>query len=42
MSSELPWLLTHDPVGYADLVLNGGIEYYLDKFTTCWPKDERE
>ena len=25
--SELTWLLYHDPVGYADLVLNGCIRY---------------
>ena len=40
--SELAWLLHHDPVGYADLVLNGCIRYYLDKVTACRPKDERQ
>ena len=40
--SELTWLLHHDPVGYADLVLNGCIRYYLDKVTACRPKDERQ
>ncbi len=40
--SELTWLLYHDPVGYADLVLNGCIRYYLDKVTACRPKDERQ
>ena len=40
--SELVWLLHHDPVGYADLVLNGCIRYYLDKVTTCHPLEERE
>ena len=40
--SELAWLLHHDPVGYADLVLNGCIRYYLDKVTANRPKDERE
>ena len=40
--SELAWLLHHDPVGYADLVLNGCIRYYLDKVTTCRLKDEWE
>ncbi len=40
--SELAWLLHHDPVGYADLVLNGCIRYYLDKVTTCHPLEERE
>ena len=27
--SELDYLLTHDPVGYADLILNGDVEAYL-------------
>ena len=40
--SELAWLLRHDPIGYADMVLNGCIRYYLDKTTTCRPLDERE
>lgn len=40
--SELTWLLHHDPVGYADLVLNGCIRFYLDKVTACQPKYERE
>ena len=39
--SELSWLLRHDPIGYADLVLNGYIRFYLDKVTTCRPLDER-
>jgi hypothetical protein len=30
---ELTWLRHHDPVGYADLVLNGCIKYYLTKVT---------
>jgi hypothetical protein len=38
--SELAWLLRHDPIGYADLVLNGCIRYYLDKVTTCRPLEE--
>ena len=38
--SELTWLLHHDPAGYADLVLNGCIWYYLDKVTTCRPMEE--
>jgi hypothetical protein len=29
-------------MGYADLVLNGCIRYYLDKVTANRPKDERE
>ena len=40
--SELTWLLYHDPVGYADLVLNGCIEYYLHTVTDYRPLDERE
>ena len=40
--SELTWLLYHDPVGYADLVLNGCIEYYLNRVTDYRPLDERE
>ena len=40
--SELTRLLHHDPVGYADLVLNGCIEYYLNRVTDYRPLDERE
>ena len=40
--SELAWLLHHDPVGYADLVLTGCIEYYLNRVTDYRPLDERE
>ena len=40
--SELTWLLYHDPVGYADLVLNGCIEYYLNRVADYRPLDERE
>ena len=40
--SELTWLLYHDPVGYADLVLNGCIEYYLNTVTDYRPLDDRE
>ncbi len=40
--SELAWLLHHDPVGYADLVLNGCIEYYLNRVTDYRPLAERE
>jgi hypothetical protein len=40
--SELAWLLHHDPVGYADLVLNGCIEYYLNRVADYRPLDERE
>ena len=38
--SELAWLLHQDPIGYADMVLNGCIRYYLDKVTTCRPLEE--
>lgn len=40
--SELDYLLNHDPVGYADLVLNGDIEAYLQNVTDYRPPDERE
>ena len=40
--SELTWLLHHDPVGHADLVLNGSIEHYLNRVTDYRPLDERE
>ena len=31
--SELDCLLTHDPVGYVDLILNGDVEAYLQNVT---------
>ena len=31
--SELDCLLTHDPVSYADLILNGDVEAYLQNVT---------
>ena len=40
--SELAWLLYHDPVSYADLILNGDIEDYLHRVTDYRPLDERE
>lgn len=40
--SELTWLLYHDPVSYADLILNGDIEDYLHRVTDHRPLDERE
>ena len=40
--SELDYLLTHDPVGYADLILNGNVEAYLRNVTDYRPQDERE
>ena len=38
--SELDYLLTHDPVGYADLILNGDVDAYLQNITDYWPLDE--
>lgn len=40
--SELDYLLTHDPVGYADLILNGDVEAYLRSVTDYRPLDEKE
>ena len=40
--AELVWLLHHDPVGYADLILNGDVESYLRNVTDYRPLDERE
>ena len=40
--SEPDYLLTHDPVGYADLILNGDVESYLRNVTDYRPLDERE
>ena len=40
--SELDYLLDNDPVGYADLILNGDVEAYLRNVTDYWPLDERE
>ena len=40
--SELDCLLTHDPVGYADLILNGDVAAYLRNVTDYRPLDERE
>ena len=31
--SELDWLIDHDPVGYAQLVLHGDVRKYLDNVT---------
>ena len=38
--SELDYLLNHDPVGYADLILNGDVAAYLGNVTDYWPLDE--
>ena len=40
--SELDYLLTHDPVGYADLILNGDVVEYLRNVTDYRSLDERE
>jgi len=40
--SELDYLLTHDPVGYADLILNGDVVVYLRNVIDYRPLDERE
>ena len=40
--SELDYLLNYDPVGYADLILNGNVEAYLRNVTDYRPQDERE
>ena len=40
--SELDYLLYNDPVGYADLILNGDVEAYLRRATDYRPLDERE
>ena len=37
--SELDYLIYNDPVGYADLVLNGNPEIYLKTGTECKPLD---
>ena len=37
--SELDYLIYNDPVGYADLVLNGNPEIYLKTVTECKPLD---
>ena len=40
--SELDYLLDNDPVGYAELILNGDAEAYLQNITDYRPPDERE
>ena len=37
--SELDYLIYNDPIGYADLVLNGNPEIYLKTVTECEPLD---
>ena len=40
--SELDYLLTHNPVDYDDLILNGDVVEYLRNVTDYRPLDERE
>ena len=40
--SELDYLINHDPVGYADLILNGDVVEYLRNVTDYRPLDERD
>ena len=40
--SELDYLLNHDPVGYASLILNGDVVEYLRNVTDYRSLDERE
>ena len=37
--SELDYLIYNDPIGYADLVLNGNPEIYLKTVNECKPLD---
>ena len=37
--SELDYLIYNDPVGYADLILNGNLEEYLKNVTDYTPLD---
>ena len=37
--SELDYLIYNDPIGYADLILNGNPEIYLKTVTECEPLD---
>ena len=39
--SELDYLLYHDPVGYAELILSGDVVEYLRNVTDFRPLDER-
>ena len=40
--SGLDYLLCHDPVGYAELILNGDVVAYLRNVTDYRPPEERE
>lgn len=37
--SELDWLIYNDPIGYADLILNGDPKTYLKTVTEYKPLD---
>ena len=39
--SELDWLIYNDPIGYADLILNGDPENYLKTVTEYKSLDSR-
>jgi hypothetical protein len=34
--TELDWLVDHDPKGYAEKVLNGTMQTYLDEVSDWW------
>ena len=38
--SELDYLIYNDPVGYAELILNGDPDVYLRRVTDCHPIDD--
>lgn len=38
--SELDWLIDHDPAGYAQLVLHGDVQEYLNDVTEYRKLDE--
>ena len=40
--SELDYLIYNDPVGYADLILNGDPETYLKTVTECNSLDTKQ
>ena len=40
--SELDYLIYNDPLGYANLILNGDVTEYLRNVTDYRPLDERE
>ena len=40
--SELDYLIYNDPLGYADLILNGDVTEYLRNVTDYRPLDERD